>query len=49
MAACDTYDCAYNSLSTTPIIAPAYFIIAGTKGNEGAVITRDRFYVAHLE
>jgi len=46
---CASYDCALSMLSTTPVIAPGYLILAGTKGNEGAIITRDRYSVAHTE
>jgi hypothetical protein len=46
---CTSYDCAYKALTESYIIAPSYFIVAGLKGNEGAVITRDRFAVAHLD
>lgn len=34
---------AVKKLSTTDLIAPAYFIVAGYKPNEGAVITRDQY------
>ena len=30
------------------MIAPAYFILAGVKGNEGAIISRDRFGAANI-
>lgn len=46
---CKTYDCAYQQLHDTPVIAPSYMIVAGLKENEGAVITRDRFSVAHVD
>jgi len=46
---CNTYDCAFNKLSTTPQIAPSYYAIAGTQKNEGAIITRDRFGAAHID
>ncbi len=36
-------------MTETPIICPAYLIIAGVKDYEGAVITRDRNSVAHVE
>lgn len=36
-------------LSSTPIIAPTYFIVAGIAGNEGAIISRDRFEVAYSD
>lgn len=37
-----TYEEALVYLADKPLIAPCYIIIAGTKPNEGAVITRDR-------
>jgi len=46
---CKNYDCAYARLHDTAVIAPSYFIIAGINPNEGAVITRDRFSVAHVD
>lgn len=46
---CGDYNCAFNRLSSVGIICPGYLIIAGTKGNEGAVITRDRDGIAHLD
>ena len=30
------------------MIAPGYFILAGVKGNEGAIITRNRYDVANV-
>ena len=42
METCDDYDCALKKLSSEPIPSICYFILAGTKDNEGAVITRDR-------
>ena len=40
LASTDSYDDALRRLQFTPLIAPCYFIIAGT--NRGAVITRNR-------
>ena len=37
-----SYDEAVQMLSQHYIAAPAYYIVAGSKPNEGAVITRDR-------
>ena len=37
-----TYKEALEGLNTTLLIAPAYFIISGTKTGEGAVVTRGR-------
>jgi hypothetical protein len=45
---CDDYDCAFEKLSTSKIIAPGYYILAGTKGNEGSIITRDRFAAPNI-
>ena len=45
---CQDYTCAFERLKTTQIIAPAYFTIAGTKGNEGAVISRNPNSIANL-
>ena len=36
-------------LKTTPIIAPTYYIVAGTEGNEGINIARDPDGVANIE
>ena len=38
----ESYDEAVQVLSKRYIAAPAYYIVAGSKPNEGAVITRDR-------
>lgn len=46
---CKDFACAFDDLSNVEVIAPSYFIVAGLKDNEGAVITRDRFSVAHLD
>ena len=43
-----SYDEAVHVLSTRYIAAPAYYIVAGTKPNEGAVITRDRNVLSDL-
>ena len=43
-----SYDEAVHMLSTRYIAAPAYYIVAGTKPNEGAVITRDRNVLSDL-
>ena len=36
------YKAAIDRLNSTLVIAPAYYIIAGTKEREGAVVTRSR-------
>jgi len=46
---CSTYECAFNRLATTSQIAPSYYAVAGTKGYEGAIISRDRHGVAHID
>ena len=46
---CPDYQCAFERLSTEPVIAPGYFIVAGTKGNEGAIISRDRYDAANID
>jgi hypothetical protein len=46
---CTDYACALEKLQTDHMVAPAYFILAGTKNNEGAIISRDRFGTAHLD
>lgn len=45
---CNDYACAFEKLSTEPLIAPGYFIVAGLKENEGAIISRDRFGAANI-
>lgn len=46
---CPDYQCAFNQFSSVNIICPGYIILAGVGPNEGAVITRDRDGVAHLD
>ena len=43
-----TYAGAIGALSKGDVMAPAYFIVAGTKPGEGAVMTRDRDSVRDL-
>lgn len=38
----NNYDEAVQMLSTAPLIAPVYYIIAGVSTNDGALLTRDR-------
>jgi len=38
----DSYDEAITKLSTTPIMAPVYYIVGGSKPGEGAIIARSR-------
>jgi hypothetical protein len=47
LESCDDYDCAYNHLKTTEINALGYIILAGTKDDEGVIISRDRDGAAH--
>mmetsp|Transcript_24680 Transcript_24680/g.38395 ORF Transcript_24680/g.38395 Transcript_24680/m.38395 type:complete len:137 (-) Transcript_24680:458-868(-) len=44
---CDDYDCAYDMLRNKPFNALGYIILAGTKDDEGVVISRKRFGPAH--
>uniref|UniRef100_A0A7S3IXY1 ceramidase n=1 Tax=Strombidium inclinatum TaxID=197538 RepID=A0A7S3IXY1_9SPIT len=44
---CDSFDCAYHKIRDTPISALGYVILAGTEGDEGVVVTRNRLSVAH--
>lgn len=44
---CDAYDCAYNHLRSTDINALGYIILAGTKDEEGVIISRNREGPAH--
>lgn len=37
-----SYDDAHQRLSSPPLVCPVYYIMAGTNGNEGAVLSRDR-------
>ncbi|XP_077519301.1 acid ceramidase-like [Amblyomma americanum] len=37
-----SYETAKEAVSTTKLLAPVYFILAGTRPGEGAIITRDR-------
>lgn len=46
---CETYSCAYNYLTTHPVIAPGYIIMAGIEENEGTIISRDRWGPAHID
>jgi hypothetical protein len=44
---CADFDCAYNYLKNKPISGFVYYILAGTKDDEGVVIARKRFGEAH--
>jgi hypothetical protein len=46
---CSDYSCAFNRLATTRQIAPSYYTVSGLHGYEGAVISRDRYGVAHID
>ena len=43
-----SYTDAVNLLSSSDLIAPAYFILGGTEPDEGIVITRDQFELINL-
>lgn len=45
---CNNYECAYNKINETPTISPAYVILAGTKGYEGVIFSRDRYSTANI-
>ena len=44
---CNSFKCAHTKLKYTPISALGYIIIAGLKGDEGVVISRNRYGAAH--
>jgi len=44
----NTFDLAVKQLSSGPLVNDAFFIVAGTKSGEGAVVARDRNKVASL-
>lgn len=44
---CNNFTCAHTKLSTTKINSIAYIILAGTKENEGVVMTRHRTGTLH--
>jgi len=46
---CDDYDCAYQKLGHEKICALGYIILAGTKDDEGVVVSRTRTGIAHEE
>jgi acid ceramidase len=46
---CYSFKCAHQKLVHTPISAIGYLILAGTKDDEGVVISRNRFGEAHEE
>jgi hypothetical protein len=46
---CESYDCAFNYMHDHPVIAPGYVVMGGLKGNEGAIISRDRWAPAHVD
>jgi hypothetical protein len=46
---CSTYSCAFNKLATTSQIAPSYYAVSGISNYEGAIISRDRYGVAHID
>lgn len=44
---CESYECAYNAFKSKKVNALGYIILAGTKADEGVVISRNRLNVAH--
>jgi hypothetical protein len=44
METAETFADAVAGLSSRPVIAPVYYIVSGVSGNDGAVITRDRYH-----
>jgi len=46
---CEDFACAESLLSYAYVISPSYLTLAGTKNNDGVVITRDRWGVAHFD
>jgi hypothetical protein len=46
---CDSFDCAERFMSTQKVNSDSYVIIAGTKGNQGVVLTRSRYQVLHKD
>lgn len=46
---CNDYQCAYNKISKDHMSTLGYVILAGTKGDEGAIIARDRLGPAHID
>lgn len=46
---CDDFECAYKALTRDDINALGYLILAGTKPNEGVVISRNRYSDAHID
>ena len=47
LTVCSDFDCAYYKLKDDPINALGYIILAGTKDDEGVIISRNRFDSAH--
>merc|ERR1719322_704147 len=43
-----SYDDAYNMLTKTSMLAPAYFILAGNKSRQASVITRARTFTVDV-
>ena len=47
LTVCSDFDCAYYKLKDDPVCALGYIILAGTHGDDGVVISRNRFDSAH--
>lgn len=45
----DSFDEAVNGLKTRKMTSPGHFIVGGTSGNEGAIISRDEDNTVHTE
>lgn len=48
LSVCNDYECALNKLANDTIAAPCYYILAGVKDYEGAIISRDRYGSANI-
>lgn len=46
---CESYSCALERFNTESISSVGYIILSGVKDNEGVIIIRNRFSVAHTE
>ena len=49
MIECENYDCAIKMIGTEVIVKPLFFIVAGLGKNEGAVISRGRYGIEHMD
>ena len=44
----DNWEDAKNYIADTQVVSPAYYIVCGLTGNDGAVITHDRDYAGDV-